>query len=372
MKRTLLPIALWLGLGTASAAEPLPSAPAGAAGQAPTTEAARAELAELRTQMRELSTRMAKLSTELGDAGPRAYALRYLGNPDRALLGVVLAADPKGARISAVTPDSPAARAGLRDGDVIVAIDGHRLANAKNPEEALRTTRERLGDLKDGQDVRIDWERGAKAQPMLHVKASRRTAYTWPRIMAGAPGSVVELEQLDAGTRASVDQALAIARSVDTDRIRADVDHSLRQARVAMHRAMPWRGLNLVPLNADLGRYFGTARGTLVVSVEASAGSGLRGGDVITEVAGEKVADPGEVMRALRDHAPGENVPVKVLRERKAVALTIRTPEFNSIFDIPPPPAPPQPPAPPVAPKAASAPTPPAPPAPPPGAVDET
>ena len=55
------------------------------------TEEARKELAELRTQMQELSRKMAALSSELGEGGPRSYAYRYIGDPDRAMIGVVLA-----------------------------------------------------------------------------------------------------------------------------------------------------------------------------------------------------------------------------------------------------------------------------------------
>lgn len=368
MKHTLLLTALLLGLGTASAAEPVPagtddSVKDGAA----RIESTRAELAELRTQMRELSGRMAKLSTELGDVGPRTYALRYLGDPDRALVGLVLAQDPKGARISAVTPDGPAARAGLRDGDVIVAVDGRRIANAKDPGDGLREARERLGNLKEGQEVRLAWERGAKAQPELTLKAARRAAFNWPQVVMAEPGNVVRIEDLDKETRAHVDRALDAARSIDHEKIRADTDRAMRRAEVAMRRAMPWWGLNLVPLNPDLGRYFGADRGALVVSANASAGGGLRGGDVITEVAGEKISDPGDAMRALRDQPAEREVPLKVLRERKTLTLNVKAPEYQSIFSVPP--VPPLPPAPP-SPRTPAAP--PSPPAPPSGPADET
>lgn len=363
MKTPLLLTFLLLCLGDAIAAEPAPAKAAdpGRGGEA-RIESARAELAELRTQMRELSGRMAKLSTELGDVGPRTYAMRYLGDPDRALVGVVLAADPKGVRISAVTPDGPAARAGLHDGDVIVAIDGRPLANAKDPADGLREARAHFGNLKEGQEVRIAWERGAKAQPELKLKAARRAAYNWQQVVLGEPGNAVRLDEMDEETRAQVDRALDAARSIDHQKIRADVDRAMRSAQVAMRHAMPWWGLNLVPLNPDLGRYFGTDKGALVVSADAASSSGLRGGDVITEVAGEKVADPGDTMRALRDHATGGEVPLKVLRERKTVVLNVKAPDYQSIFSMPP--LPPVPPAPPT-PKAPVTPVPPpAPPAP--------
>ena len=79
------------------------------------TQAARAELAEMRAQMQELSRKMAALSGQLGDAGPRAYAMRYLGDPDRGMIGVVVSKSGKPDKellVSAVTPGSPAARAG--------------------------------------------------------------------------------------------------------------------------------------------------------------------------------------------------------------------------------------------------------------------
>lgn len=364
MKRTLLLTALMLGLGSATAAEPVPeagrtTAPAAAReDREARTESARAELAELRAQMKELSSRMTRLSTELGDVGPRAYALRYLGDPDRAVIGVVLGPEPKGARISAVTPDGPAARAGLRDGDVIVAVDGKRLANAGDPEKGLREARQLLGELKDRQEVRIAYERGGKAQPEITLKAARREAYNWPQVVIG-DADVVRMQDLDKGLREQVERAREAAAAIDVERIGIDVARATAGAQAAMRRVMPWWGLNLVPLNPELGRYFGAERGALVVSAAEASPSGLRGGDVITEVAGERVDDPGDALRALRDQPAGKDIPFKVLRERKTLTLNVKAPEYKSIFSAMPMP----PPAPPALPLH-SPPAPPAPPAP--------
>jgi hypothetical protein len=155
------------------------------------------------------------------------------------------------------------------------------------------------------------------------------------------------------------------------------VEHATREAMKHvpsnLHIAMPWWGLNLAPLNADLGRYFGTDKGVLVIAADNDSLPGIRAGDVITNIAGETVNRPEDALRALRDHEPGKDVAIKLLRDRKTLALNMKAPAFNSIFDLraPPPAAPPMPPAPPVPaapaiPAAPAAPAaPPAPPTPP-------
>lgn len=377
MKRTILFSTLALATTIASAAEPQ-AKPGAQAHAEPRTAVdatkARAELAELRTQMQALSRRMADLSIELGEAGPRAYAFRYLGEGDRAIVGVVLVPDDEGVRIGAVTPGSPAARAGLHNGDVITAIDGKPTQGA----DALAHARDLLANLKQDQKVTIAYLRG-KQRSETSVVAERRKAYTWPALMAEGDEPLlpkdfdeqvrreverahreVERHRIDeARIQAQVERAQAAATRVDAREVRK----AMEEGRRAMRRAMPWWGLNLAPVNADLGRYFGATQGALVISADENALPGLRAGDVITGIAGDDVARPEDALRALRDQPPGQDVPVRVLRDRKALTLSLKTPEFKSIFSLPP--EPPTPPVPPVAPTPPSAPTAPTPPAPP-------
>ena len=389
MKRTLLVAALALAAEAASKA--VPAAPATSAERgadqaaaAAKADAARAELAELRTQMQDLSRKMAALSAELGDVGPRAYAFRYLGQPDRAMIGVVLASDPHGVRISAVTPDGPAARAGLHDGDVIVAINGQTLAG-NEPAQSLAAARKLLGDIKENEEIRIAWQRGAKAQSEMLLKAQRREAWNWPELMNEDPEHPFLPKDFNERIRADVERARNEAEHalLDKNRMRAEIERATREAgqvhaqdiravvensRRALRQAMPWWGLNLAPVNADLGHYFGVDNGALVISADADSLPGLRAGDVITRVAGEAVSRPEDALRALRDQPSGKEVPIRLLRDRKALVLNMKAPEFKSIFSMPPlPPMPPTPPVPPVPPTAPPAPSihPAAPPAPP-------
>jgi len=337
------------------------------------TEETRKELAELRAQMQDLTRRMATLSTELGEGGPRSYAYRYLANPDRAMIGVVLDEDAKGARLSAVTPDGPAARAGLRQGDVITAIDKQPV-DRKDADASYEKAHTLLANLKPGQNVRIDYVRG-KDNGTVTLAAVRREAMNWPLVMSDDPEHPMLPKDFDERVRANVERATREAeRRYERDQARYErqatqaTRDAMKHMPKQLHVPMPWWGLNLAALNADLGRYFGTEKGVLVLATDEDSMPGIRAGDVITNVAGEAVNRPEDALRALRDQESGKDVPIKLLRDRKTLALNMKAPAFNSIFNLriapPAPPAPAAAPAPVAVPAPAAVPAPPAPPAP--------
>lgn len=93
-------------------------------------------------------------------------ALLMLLVPSGGWLGVYLSADHDAATVTEVVPDSPAAKAGLRAGDVFVSV-----GNTKTP------TREKLmaaiGDASPGDRVKIRVRRGSKLATMV-VKLGKR------------------------------------------------------------------------------------------------------------------------------------------------------------------------------------------------------
>ncbi|TCO36837.1 PDZ domain-containing protein [Dokdonella fugitiva] len=410
MKHTLLYLACVLATGVAAATDAPAAAPAPRAAAKATARAdadadaaadakaaaARRELGELRAQMRDLSRRMADLSTQLGDVGPRAYAFRYIGDPDRAMVGIVLGVEDGQVVLGGLTPDGPAARAGLRSGDVITAIDGQAVAG-KTPREAVDRARGLLADLKEGQAVSIEYRRGTQ-KGVVVVNAERREALNWPALMNEDPEHPFLPKDFDERIRADVERASHVAgREAQREAARSAAREAMAQARghmdseqvreafararESMRHSMPWWGLNLAPMNGELGRYFGTDRGALVIASDEASLPGLRGGDVITAVGKDAIARPEDVMRALRDQPEGKDVAIKLMRDHKVLALTMKTPEFKSIFSVPVPPMPPMPAAPvavpaapavpavpavPAAPAPAAVPAPPPPPPPPP------
>lgn len=330
--------------------------------------AARDELDKLRNEMRDLGRRMGEISLRLGEGGPSKFAWRYLGDSDRAMIGVVMRPTDKGVQIAAVTPGGPADKAGVRNEDLLLAINGKKVGR-----DELGTARALLQELKIDQPVKLSLSRDGKNLEVT-ATAARREALSWPKVMAG-------LER---------DHDIDLNIDIDPERIRQEVERSVADARVHIDRhlrdagnlqqlrdlrinLMPWWGMNLAPLNPDLANYFGTDQGVLVLSADPRNMPELKGGDILQSVAGTPVDSPSDVMRRLRDADAGSDIKLGVLRQKKALTLNTKVPQYKTMFPVPPaPPAPPTPPTPPTAPAPptppapiAAAPAPPAPPMPP-------
>jgi S1-C subfamily serine protease len=71
-----------------------------------------------------------------------------------------------GVRVSGLVPDSPAARAGIREGDIILRVDDTAVANLQEYSNLLRT-------LSPGQVVAVVLRRGAEDVKLTVTLAER-------------------------------------------------------------------------------------------------------------------------------------------------------------------------------------------------------
>ncbi|TWI06301.1 PDZ domain-containing protein [Luteimonas cucumeris] len=365
-RTTLLAAALGLLLtGTAAAQTP-----------AKRDAAAEKELAAAQAELNRAAKRVAELSMKAGkERMQQARVERIIDR--RPVVGVLLAPDAQaGVRIAGVTPDSAAAKAGLKSGDRLVSVNSARILGDTG-ELRLRNARKLLGGLEENSSAKLGYERDGRGTVVSVTPRAGDRVVMLPDFDGAEIGRVITLSDLGdieteyfAGLK---DLAVDLAPEIEREIVRLgsiDPCKGDRCKAPMLLSAFRWNGLNLASVDPQLGRYFGTDKGVLVLS--AGELDGLQAGDVIQKIDGRTVNNPREAMDALRDKPADATVAMTYLRDRKPGSTRIKVPRLMAFPPLPPaPPAPPRAPKPPTPPKpptgALSAPpTPPAPPAPPP------
>lgn len=338
LRLSALTIALAAGLSPISHAET-------SAEQQKELEAARADL-------QRAARRVAELSREWGVAERPLHIERRIEH--RPTLGVLLAPDSDGVRITGVTPDSGAAKAGLKAGDQLLKVNGKTITGADGGAR-MESARDALAELKTGTPVTITYRRDGRTQEAKVTPEAGRPLMTIVRADRTGKGPHASglVMRDDGGGRVLFSDALpltdlhlGIAPGIQAELRRIE---DLRgcdgdDCRLPMlAEAFRWEGLNLASIDAQLGRYFGTESGVLVLSTGAEL-EGLQAGDVIRKVEGKPVASPREVMAALRGKPEESRVEVEFLRDRQTRTTRVRLPKTLPVR-VPLPPAPPLPPS---------------------------
>jgi S1-C subfamily serine protease len=92
----------------------------------------------------------------------------------------------------------------------------------------------------------------------------------------------------------------------------------------------PWRApagtLELIALTPQLGWYFGTDHGVLVVRAATHGVLKLQDGDVILSIGGRVPASGSQAIRILTSYDPGEKIGLVILREHRRMSITATLP----------------------------------------------
>jgi C-terminal processing protease CtpA/Prc len=282
-------------------------------------------LRELRNELRELERRLNEINRQEGRARvvtPRAWSsgplVRVMTN--RAMLGVTVRTDQNprvdsiGAELSGVTPGGPADRAGLRSGDIITTFNNERLAGrypaaGEDESEPGMKLVHFARDLEDGDTVEVEYRRGSGSHHATIV-AREMDADDWFGYVTVEPPEVrIEADRLREMARGMAGQNWAFSFS---DRL-LDMD--------------------LVSLNAELGEYFGTTDGLLVVRAPQEGSLNLKAGDVILRIGGRTPTSQASVARILRSYDEGETVEIEIMRQKRRMTVTGTIPERDGHFD---------------------------------------
>lgn len=335
--RRLAPLALALGCILAA---PAMAQDAAAAKQK--------QLEQARADLQDAARRVAELSGTPVPGDGRTRSIRFAaaepgGQPGKPRLGVLLGVDEQaGVRIAAITPGGGAEKAGLKTGDRLLKIDGKAIGGSSG-EARVEAARLALAGLELGKPVRVGYQRDGNPHEVAVTPAATQSLVFTRTFPGGVASDILAIP-------GPLDSA-ELARLKDLGpQLRGEVMRLSRRdcqgedcSVPLLAEALRWDGLNLLALEPQLGRYFGTDRGVLVLSQGALPG--LQAGDVIQKIEGKPVASPSEAMQAMSAKKPGEQARVTVLRERNARELQVAVPERTRSLEFIRVPAAPVPPA---------------------------
>ncbi len=229
--------------------------------------------------------------------------------------------EERGAIVMKVVEGSPAEKAGLRENDVITSFNNR-------PVESVRELQRLLGETPEGRSVPIEVFRDGSRQK-LTATLSQRT------LRGLAP--------------------------LDTERVYRDTERAQRQMREQLERMQRERadlgtfdmtaprglgafrggrlGVSIETMGDQLAEYFGVkdGKGVLVTEVRENtpaAKAGLKAGDVITAVDGQKTDDINALLRAINQKQEGQ-MTLTIVRNRAEQTVTVTIEKRQSRTALP-------------------------------------
>lgn len=195
--------------------------------------------------------------------------------------------EERGVEVTNVSEGSPAEKAGMKKGDVVLEYQGQRV---EGTEQFVRFVRETPA----GRNVKMLVSRNGQNQTVTATIGNRGKA-----------------------------RGREFSFSGEFPRMEVWIPDTPRPN-------MSWRssmlGVEAEALDGQLAQYFGVKQGVLVRSVSkgsAAEKAGLKAGDVITKVDQTTVDTPRELTEAIRAERNRKSVPLHLMREKKETTVTV-------------------------------------------------
>jgi membrane-associated protease RseP (regulator of RpoE activity) len=207
----------------------------------------------------------------------------------------------RGALLGKIVPESPAAKAGLKENDVVTEINGQRVEGAEQFRRMIR-------EIPAGRTAQLSvWRDGR--QQNITVTLSKPEAGHARAVVAPAPGTFA-FRMPDLPDMSALD-GLRNFNFLAPGRMRLGIDAE--------------------DLEGDFGNYFGApdGEGVLVRNVfenSPAAKAGLKSGDVITRLDGERIRSTSELREKLVAKKDAKTVKLGLLRNRSELSLTVDLP----------------------------------------------
>ena len=212
---------------------------------------------------------------------------------------------PRGVGVTSVAKDSPAEKAGIRKDDVILRVDGDNVTS-------MRKLSRLISEIAPDQTVKLTISRGGSEQELAVTIGKREDTQTIQGLLKGQNGGIFKSEP-------------RVWKWEGTPGFDGNVFAFGNSRRI---------GISTMQLTKQLADYFGIAdgKGVLVTSVSEdgpAAKAGIRAGDVITAVDGEKIEAAGDLSRSINKKKDGD-VTLTIVRNKsqQTIRVTPRDGDF--------------------------------------------
>jgi membrane-associated protease RseP (regulator of RpoE activity) len=205
----------------------------------------------------------------------------------------------RGVVLGKVVPDSPAAKAGLKENDVVTEINGQRVEGAAQFRRMIR-------EIPAGRSVQLTVWRDGRSQTISATLGKSEERRHTMKMMPPTPGTF----------------AFRMPEIPDIP--------SMEWNGNMLFGGGPRLGIDAEDLSGQLGAFFGAPDGEGILVREVNSGSpaekaGVKAGDVITSLNGERIRSVGELREKLSAKRDEKDRTVKlgVLRNKSQLSLTV-------------------------------------------------
>jgi serine protease Do len=209
----------------------------------------------------------------------------------------------RGVVVADVTKDSPAAKAGLKEKDVITEVNGQRV-------EGAAQFRRMIHEIPAGRTAQLTVWRDGRTQSLSATLGKAEERHD--KWMGATPGAFAfRMPEVQIPEMPSID---------------------LGEGMGMVMAGRPRLGIDAEDIGGQLGSFFGAPDGEGILVRSVNGGSpaekaGMKAGDVITSFNSERVRSLGDLRQKLASQNDAKTAKIGVLRNRSEITLSVELPE---------------------------------------------